>query len=86
MVGEARLPVPQVDQPRLPQQAEVEALEPQVVDPLQTVLAEVLQVRVEQRHLARLLDDQEPRRERATTSPRLRVRPAGVGSQGLVGG
>ena len=88
VVGEARLPVPQVDQPRLPQQAEVEALEPQVVDPLQAVLAEVLQVRVEQRHLARLLDDQEPSRERATKRPRLllRVRPAGVRNQRLVGG
>ena len=51
VVRQARLPVPQVDQPRLPQQAEVEALEPQVVD--------------------RLL---------------LRVRPAGVGNQRLVGG
>lgn len=64
------LPVPQVVQPRLPQQREVEAAEPQVRQPLQPVLPEVLQARVERGHGARLLHDHEATREAARRAVR----------------
>ena len=82
------LPVPQVVQPRLPQQREVEAAEPQVRQPLQPVLPEVLQARVERGHGARLLHDHEATREAARRVVRLllRVRPAGVRHDGVRGG